>query len=94
MKKGQFGSSGGATPFGRRQRKAETAAPMGANDLESVFGQGRALHGIGHLAEAEKIYRQVLKAQPNHRDSLYLLGVVHYQGGRYEEAVRQFDAAS
>jgi hypothetical protein len=26
----------------------------------------RTLHGIGHLAEAEKIYRQVFKAQPDH----------------------------
>jgi len=93
MKKNQFGSAGRATPFGRRQQRAQKATGISTNDLESVFGQGRTLHGIGHLAEAEKIYRQVLKAQPNHRNSLYLLGVVYYQRGHYEEAVRQFGAA-
>jgi predicted O-linked N-acetylglucosamine transferase (SPINDLY family) len=39
------------------------------------------------------MYRQILKAQPNHWDSLHFLGVIHYQHGDYKEAVRQIDAA-
>jgi tetratricopeptide (TPR) repeat protein len=43
------------------------------------------------LAEAEKIYGQILKVQPNHVDSLHLLGVIYYQRGNYAAAVRQSD---
>ena len=51
------------------------------------------MHQTGRLSEAEEMYRQVLKAQPNHWDSLHFLGVIHHQRGDYREAVRQIDAA-
>jgi protein O-GlcNAc transferase len=47
--------------------------------------------GMGHLragrhGEAEKIFRDVLSARPNHADALHMLGVIALQGGRYDEA--------
>ena len=45
------------------------------------------------MAEAETIYRHILKAQPNHFDSLHLLGVIYHQRGNYAEAIRQIDVA-
>ncbi len=46
-----------------------------------------ALHQNGRLQEAEAIYRQILKFQPKHFDSLHLLGVIAYQTKNYRSAV-------
>ena len=50
-------------------------------------------HQAGRLSEAEGMYRQLLKDQPNHFDALHLLGVIHHQRGHHAEAVRHIDAA-
>jgi tetratricopeptide (TPR) repeat protein len=46
-----------------------------------------ALHQAGRLAEAERLYRQILSAEPGHFDALHFLGVAAYQQGRHAEAV-------
>lgn len=46
-----------------------------------------ALHQAGRLAEAERLYRQLLAADPGHFDALHFLGVAAYQQGRHGEAV-------
>ena len=43
-------------------------------------------HRAGRLAEAERIYRQVLGAQPDHPDALHLLGVVATRCGHLDGA--------
>jgi hypothetical protein len=58
-----------------------------------AFAEAMALHRAGRLAEAQEIYVRILVTQPDHFDSLHLLGVVHSQRGNYVEAVRQIDAA-
>ncbi len=52
-----------------------------------------ALHQAGQLAEAEGRYRQILATQPDHFDSLHLLGVISYQRGEYARALDQIDFA-
>jgi Flp pilus assembly protein TadD len=59
----------------------------------SLFDEGFALHQAGRLADAEKIYYQVLEMQPDHFDSLHLLGVILHQRGNPTQAVRQIDVA-
>jgi protein O-GlcNAc transferase len=44
-------------------------------------------HQAGRLADAERLYRQILTAQPNHADALHLLGVIAHQAGRHDVAV-------
>jgi tetratricopeptide (TPR) repeat protein len=51
------------------------------------------LHQSGRLTEAEKIYLQILKANPRNFDSLHLLAIIHYQRGDHAQALRQIDAA-
>jgi hypothetical protein len=58
-----------------------------------MFGQAVGFHQRGRLEEAEILYRRVLQAQPWHFDGLHLLGVLHFQRGRYEEAVHDIDLA-
>jgi len=44
-------------------------------------------HQAGRLAEAEKIYRQVLAQHPDHPDALHLSGVLAIQAGQLDTAV-------
>lgn len=41
-------------------------------------------HQEGNLAEAEQIYQKILAIQPDHADSLHLLGVIAQQMGKYD----------
>jgi predicted O-linked N-acetylglucosamine transferase (SPINDLY family) len=58
-----------------------------------VFGQALAFHQAGQLSQAETLYRRILERDPDHFDSLHLLGIAHYQRGDHAEAVRHMDAA-
>lgn len=46
-----------------------------------------ALHDRGNLADAERIYREILNREPNNPDALHLLGVVALQTGHFQQAV-------
>jgi tetratricopeptide (TPR) repeat protein len=52
-----------------------------------------ALHKAGRLAEAEKIYQQILAADPGHFDCLHLLGLILHQRGQFAAAVDRFELA-
>ena len=47
----------------------------------------------GRLAEAEKIYAEILAAEPNQPDALHLSGVIALQSGRLEEAHQRIHKA-
>ena len=51
------------------------------------FEAGLAHHRAGRLAQAETIYRRILASEPNHADSLHLLGVASFQAGHAEKAL-------
>ncbi len=44
-------------------------------------------HQAGDLAEAERLYRQVVQTDPSQADAFHLLGVLALQTGRHEQAV-------
>jgi tetratricopeptide (TPR) repeat protein len=92
--KSQLRSGHGAKRVGHQQQGAlQDVSPNKSPALASAFSQALALHQAGRLAEAEKNYLQVLKAQPNHFGSLHFLGVIYHQWGNHAEAVRQIDVA-
>jgi tetratricopeptide (TPR) repeat protein len=68
-------------------RHARPQAPA-AMALHAKFNQGLALHQQGKLAEAARIYSDVLQQQPNHFDALHLLGVLAAQTKKTELAVK------
>ncbi|MGD0389410.1 MAG: tetratricopeptide repeat protein, partial [Tepidisphaeraceae bacterium] len=59
----------------------------GPMTLQEQLESGLSHHQAGRLAEAKRIYRQVLAQQPNHADALHLLGVLAGQTDRLDEAV-------
>jgi protein O-GlcNAc transferase len=67
--------------------------PANPTQVALAFRQAAALHQAGRLAEAEQIYRQIIKAQPKHFESRFLLGVVHAQRGSHADALAQLDVA-
>ena len=44
-------------------------------------------HQNGRLREAEKLYHQILRTEPEHADALHYLGLIAHQRGRSETAV-------
>jgi protein O-GlcNAc transferase len=77
----------------RQQRRAagkqatSTSKAVTHVDAALPFNEGLAHHQAGRLVEAEKAYRRVLAAQPDHADALHLLGVLAIQSGRPDIAV-------
>jgi tetratricopeptide (TPR) repeat protein len=72
--------------FGQPQRaELSRVALLLANAL--------AEHQAGRLAEAEKVYKQVLEIQSDQFDSLHLLGVILFQRGDPAASVEQIDRA-
>ncbi len=54
---------------------------------------GFRAHQAGDLDRAEQLYRDILKADANNFDALYLLGYIHLQRGQWEPAERQIEEA-
>ncbi|GGA90320.1 winged helix-turn-helix domain-containing protein [Ornithinibacillus halotolerans] len=44
-----------------------------------------------NLMNAEKLFKEVLEIFPNHIESLYRLGHIHYELGRHQKSVRYFE---
>ena len=69
------------------QKDRPQAQAPGSGTLQAKFIQATAVHRQGKLAEAERIYRDILNQQPNHFDVLHRLGIIAAQTGRTEMAV-------
>ncbi|MFM2126346.1 MAG: hypothetical protein RL328_2797, partial [Acidobacteriota bacterium] len=73
-------------------RPAPQANPLAAQ-ARLFLQQAIAHHERGQLAEAQRIYEAVLKAQPKNPDALHLLGVLASQTRQYERALELIDKA-
>jgi tetratricopeptide (TPR) repeat protein len=62
-------------------------------ELEAKFRQGLGLHQQGRLADAERIYQDVLRQRPDLFDAWYLLGVIALQTRRVELSAELFARA-
>jgi protein O-GlcNAc transferase len=61
--------------------------PDPSSGVQALFATASQHHRAGRLADAEKLYRQILMADAQHADALHLLGVLAHQLGRHEAAV-------
>jgi tetratricopeptide (TPR) repeat protein len=61
--------------------------------LEAKFREATALHQQGRFADAERVYDDVLRQQPNHFDALHRLAVIAAQTGQTDRAAELFRRA-
>ena len=61
--------------------------------IDQALQQGIAAHKEGKLQEAEKLYRAILSAQPNHPDANHNLGVLAVAVGRVDDGLPFFKVA-
>ena len=58
-----------------------------SSPINQMFQQAIGLHQQGLLREAQTIYEQIIKMQPNHFDALDLLATIAAQTKNFEKAV-------
>jgi tetratricopeptide (TPR) repeat protein len=63
-----------------------SAAPSTAHP--DLLKEALEQHRAGRLDKAAQRYRQILASEPGHADCLHLLGMVEYQSGHDEQAVK------
>lgn len=54
--------------------------------IHKLLNDAKHLHHEGRLAEAGKLYQNILKLEPQHADSMHMLGVMAHQTGHHEMA--------
>ena len=62
-------------------------------NFQAMLQEALAFHRAGRLSEAEAIYRQILRAEPNHPDALHYLGMLAHEAGESEIAVELLNKA-
>ena len=55
-------------------------------DIGSELKKALQYHQSGQLQKAEEIYKKIVEINPNHSDSLHLLGVIAHQFGKNDIA--------
>jgi predicted O-linked N-acetylglucosamine transferase (SPINDLY family) len=73
---------------GNRAKPARAGAPKKrTTGPDEAFKIALEHQQSGNLAEADRIYREVLDEVPDHADSLHFLGLIAHQRGESEEAI-------
>ena len=76
-----------------KSKARQPRAPQIPPALAAKSRRAIELHQQGQLAEAERLYRQILAEMPKHFDSLHLLGVIKGQQNEFAAAVPFFEQA-
>ncbi len=66
---------------------AKTVAEGQASDLSQMLGRAMGFHQRGQLADAEPLYRQILRIKPQHVEARHYFGILRFQQGRADEAL-------
>ena len=61
---------------------------MTAGSITDVLHAAVRCHNAGQWQQAEQLYRQILQADPRHAQATYLLGLMAYQLGKHDVAIK------
>ncbi len=61
--------------------------------ITEAFNLALSHQQAGRLAQAEPIYRQIIKQVPNHAEAWHLLGVLRHQAGNTAEGIQLVEHA-
>ena len=67
-----------------------TSAPVFSQNVEQLYQQGNAAQDKGDFSEAESIFRQVIKIDPNDAKAYYNLGIALSKQGKLKEAIEKY----
>jgi tetratricopeptide (TPR) repeat protein len=70
-----------------KKKAASPPPPATAAGVRTILAEGLRHHQAGRLLQAERAYRRILASDPDHSDSLHLLGVIAHQMERDDVAV-------
>src|SRR5690348_13411923 len=73
-------------PPPQQQQQQSPPPPRNSPELREWLRQGLAHHNAGRPSEAERLYRQILAAEPRHPDALHLMGLLAFQMGKLDIA--------
>jgi tetratricopeptide (TPR) repeat protein len=81
--------------YGERQPELSNADKEDKNtmDLNEQLESAIADYNQGKVLEAESILKEIVRAQPDSTDALYLLAEISYGSGNYDAAVRYISEA-
>jgi tetratricopeptide (TPR) repeat protein len=80
--------------MGRKQKQKQGTGQKkntGAPNLGEMIQRALYCQQTGFLKEAEAIYKKILKFDPDQPDSLHYLGLIYYQKGRDELALKHIE---
>jgi protein O-GlcNAc transferase len=80
-------------PVSAPRTSESRTAFMSSVSVDQAFTAALQHHQAGRWAEAEQGYRKLLQLQPEHSDSLHLLGVIALQTGNFEPALELINQA-
>jgi protein O-GlcNAc transferase len=70
----------------RRRNVSKKGSRSAAFGINGKLREAGLLHKSGRLAEAEDVYKEILRIAPDHTDILNLLGLAVFQKGEYSAA--------
>ena len=62
-------------------------------ELDEILQKGIEAHGAGQVLEAERLFDQILRSQPDHPDANHKMGKLAFGEDRVEEALAYFKIA-
>src|ERR1700733_10743364 len=82
-----------APPWSRMMQAVRWAGRGLSEDIPGIFNAALRHHQAGRPVEAGQLFQAILAAEPEHAGSKYYLGLIAYQGGRYDQAVESLGQA-
>jgi predicted O-linked N-acetylglucosamine transferase (SPINDLY family) len=84
---------GESKPVSHEQSAPRQGSGTASTSVSRTLNEAWKHFQTGRLQEAEQLYLQVLKTEPNRVDALHLLGVIAGQTNRHELAIEYLNAA-